>query len=292
MESDPLSGRDLLAFVLAVETGSVHGAADALGLTQSAVTKRIQALERRTGETLLRRGRLGVATTEAGRALYPEAKQALAALDRATRAVGTDASGLRLAASHTIGEFLLPGWLAAFRVAAPLPVQMDVINSPGVIAEVRDGRAEIGFVEGNASLAGLDVIELMHDELAVVVGARHPWARRRAVEGRALTGEPYLARERDSGTRAVAAAALARHGVALEPELETPSIQGLKRAVLDGGFTVISRLAVQAEVEAGTLRALPVRGVDLGRELRAIRRRREPLPGPARRLWRWLQALR
>ncbi|MGH2946665.1 MAG: LysR family transcriptional regulator, partial [Solirubrobacteraceae bacterium] len=73
-ESEPLSGRDLLAFVLAVETGSVHGAADALGLTQSAVTKRIQALERRTGATLLRRGRLGAATTEAGRALYPEAK--------------------------------------------------------------------------------------------------------------------------------------------------------------------------------------------------------------------------
>jgi DNA-binding transcriptional LysR family regulator len=62
--------------------------------------------------------------------------------------------------------------------------------------------------------------------------------------------------------------------------------------VLSGGFTVISRLAVQAETEAGTLRALPVRGVDLGRELRAIRRRGEPLPGPARRLWRWLQALR
>jgi DNA-binding transcriptional LysR family regulator len=292
MESDPLAGRELLAFVLAVETGSVHGAADALGLTQSAVTKRIQALERRTGATLLQRGRLGVATTEAGRALYPEAKQALAALDRAARAVAGDGAGLRLAASHTIGEFLLPGWLAAFRAGEPLAIQMDVINSPGVIAEIRDRRAEIGFVEGNASLAGLDVLVLMHDELAVVVGADHPWARRRGLDPRALTREPYLTRERDSGTRAIAATALARHGIALEPTLETPSIQGLKRAVLGGGFTVISRMAVAAETDAGTLRALPVRGVDLGRELRAIRRRGEPLRGAARQLWRWLQALR
>jgi len=291
MEHEPLSGRDLLAFVTAVETASVHGAGDALGLTQSAVSKRIQALERRTGATLLQRGRLGVRPTQAGRALYPDAKHALVALEQAARAVGADSTGLRLAASHTIGEFLLPGWLAAFRAGEPLPIQMDVVNSPGVIDEVRDGRAEIGFVEGVASLAGFDVQALMHDELVVVVGSEHPWARRSSVDRRRLTREPYLTRERDSGTRAVAAAALARHGVTLEPALETPSIQGLKRAVLSGGFTVLSRLAVQAETEAGSLRALPVRGIDMGRELRAIRRQAEPLPDPARRLWSWLHAL-
>jgi DNA-binding transcriptional LysR family regulator len=291
MESEPLSGRDLLAFVAAVETASVNGAGDALGLTQSAISKRIQALERRTGATLLQRTRLGVRPTEAGRALYPEAKQALAALERAARAIGAGEDGLRLAASHTIGEFLLPGWLATFRASEPVAIQMDVINSPGVIDEVRDGRAEIGFVEGIASLAGLDVLPLMRDELAVVVAAEHRWARRSTVDARALTREPYLTRERDSGTRAVAAAALARHGIELEPALETPSIQGLKRAVLSGGFTVISRLTVQAETAAGTLRALPVRGVDLGRELRAIRRHAEPLRGPAGRLWGWLQSL-
>ena len=78
---------------------------------------------------------------------------------------------------------------------------------------------------------------------------------------RDLQTEPFFTRERASGTRAVAEAALARHGVRLEPTAELASTQSLKRAVLSGGFTLLSRLAVQAEQQAGTLAALPVRGV-------------------------------
>jgi DNA-binding transcriptional LysR family regulator len=295
-DAEPLSARDLVAFAAAVEAGSVHGAGDTLGLTQSAVSKRIQSLERRTGVALLERGRIGVRPTKAGRLLYPEAKQALAALDRAA-AIVAEASedarhDLRLAASHTIGEFLLPGWLAAFRTAAPdarLHIQVDVVNSPGVLSELRAGDAEIGFVEGVDSLASFEALTLMRDELVVVVAANHRWAGRRTVAPQELAREPYLARERDSGTRAVAAEALARAGVALEPALETPSIQALKRAVLDGGFTLVSAAAVQPDVEAGALCALRARGVDLGRDLRAVRRRTASPIGAARRLWAWLR---
>jgi DNA-binding transcriptional LysR family regulator len=295
--AEPLSGRDLAAFAAAVETSSVHGAADALGLTQSAVSKRIQSLERRTGVALLERGRHGVRPTEAGRLLYPEAKQALAALRRAATVIA-DAShqarhALRLAASHTIGEFLLPGWLATFRASAPdahLHVQVDVVNSPGVLAEVRSGAAEIGFVEGIDPLRGFETIALMHDELVVVVAPGHRWARRRALGADELAREPYLARERDSGTRAVAATALAAHGIALDPALETPSIQGLKRAVLGGGFTLLSRAAVKEEVAAGGLHTLVLYNVDLNRSLRAVRSSRGPRPaGPAGRFWTWLR---
>ncbi len=76
--ADPLPSAELAAFVVAVEAGSVHGAADALGLTASAVTKRLQSLERRTGVVLFDRGRHGLRSTSAGRVLYPEAKAALA----------------------------------------------------------------------------------------------------------------------------------------------------------------------------------------------------------------------
>jgi DNA-binding transcriptional LysR family regulator len=102
--AEPLSGRGLLAFVAVVETGSVHGAAEALWLTQSAVSKRVAALERRTAVTLLKRDRNGVRPTEAGRLLYPEAKRALGALQRAA-VVAADANeearhSPRLAASR------------------------------------------------------------------------------------------------------------------------------------------------------------------------------------------------
>jgi DNA-binding transcriptional LysR family regulator len=87
------------------------------------------------------------------------------------------------------------------------------------------------------------------------VAAHHRWARRGAVRAATPPGEPYLTREQGSGTRAVAAAALAAAGVPpLAPTLEAASTQSLKRAVPDGGFTLISRLAVEAEVRAGTPR--------------------------------------
>lgn len=287
----------LAAFVAAVESGTVGGAADALELTQSAATKRLQGLELRLGVSLLERGRFGVRTTEAGRLLYPEAKQALAALSQAARVVSAPAAhapSLQLAASHTIGEFLLPGWLASFRAEAQAPVRphVEVINSHGVMSLLRDGQVDIGFVESLEAVEGFETLEVAGDEIVAVVAASHPWARRRSVPAGALAAEPYLTRERGSGTRAVAATALARSGaLELEPALEAASTQSLKRAVLDGGFTLISRLAVEAEVAAGTLVALRVTGVDLHRPLRALRRRRPALRGYARRFWRFLESV-
>lgn len=296
MPPEPLPSRDLAAFVAAVEAHSVQGAADGLGVTQSAATKRIQALERRVGVQLLERGSRGVWPTDAGRRLYPEAKQALAALARAAAVVSqvnaTHRHVLNLAASHTIGEFLLPTWLAEFRVAdgdPTLRAEVDVLNSPGVLGRVRDGVAEIGFVEGLDALDGFEALPLMRDELRVIVSIGHRWAGRGSVALPELEREPYYTRERDSGTRAVATAAFARHGVHLTPALEAASIQALKRSVLGGGFTLLSPVTVESEVESGLLRALPVRGVALGRELLAVRRGR-PIPGTAaQRMWAWLR---
>jgi DNA-binding transcriptional LysR family regulator len=295
-EGEPFSARAIAAFVAAVEAGSLHGAADELGLTQSAITKRIQKLERHAGATLLYRGRFGVEPTETGRMLYPEAKEALAALARAATVVGcandAHAHALRVAASHTVGEFLVPRWLAAFRRAVGTPAlqsEVDVVNSPRVLAMVRTGDAEVGFVEGLDPLRGLEHLALMRDELVVVVGAHHRWARRHSVRPRDLLTDDYLTRELDSGTRAVATAALAQVGVELEPALVTPSIQGLKRAVLDGGFTILSRVAVEGEAATGTLRTLAVSGVDLHRELCAVRDGRPGRGSAAARLWSWLR---
>lgn len=289
---------DLAAFVAALETGTVSGAADALELTQSAASKRLQSLERRLGVALLERGRFGVRATDAGRLLYPEAKHALAVFGQLAGVVATHAAhapSLRLAASHTIGEFLLPGWLTAFRGYDRLAprAHVDVINSHAVLSRLRDGHVDIGFIESLDPVEGLQELTVEHDEIVVVVAAGHPWARRRGIPAAALASEAYLTRERGSGTRAVAAAALMRAGgPVLEPTLEAASTQSLKRAVLDGGFTLISRLAVEAEVEAKTLSALSLTGVDLSRPLRAVRRRHPAPPSDARRFWDYLAGCR
>jgi DNA-binding transcriptional LysR family regulator len=288
---DPLSGRELAAFVAAVDARTLYAAADALSLTQSAVTKRIAALERRVGRPLLERGRSGVRPTAAGRALYPEARAALAALDRARRSV-SDAdptSALQVAASHTVAGYLLPGWLAGFRAErGTLRIAVEVVNSPGVLAAVREGRAELGFVEGIDSLDGLESQMLLTDELECVVRPGHRFARRRLIRPAELLDEPWIAREAASGTRAVAERALRERGIVLVPALEAASTEGLKRAVLGGGFALLSRLAVEEELANGSLAAVPVPDLDLRRELRAVR-----VPGQAgaaTQLWEWLAA--
>ena len=286
---DPLSGRELAAFVAAVDARTLYAAADALALTQSAVTKRIAALERRVGRPLLERSRSGVLPTAAGRALYPEARAALAALDRARRSVGDAqaASTLQVAASHTVAGYLLPGWLAGFRAErGTLRIAVEVVNSPGVLDAVRGGRAELGFVEGIDALDGLESQLLLTDELECVVRPGHRFVRRRAIRPAELLDEPWIAREAASGTRAVAERALRERGIVLVPALEAASTEGLKRAVLDGGFALLSRLAVEEELANGSLAAVPVQGLDLRRELRAVRIAARS--GSAALLWEWL----
>jgi DNA-binding transcriptional LysR family regulator len=295
-EADPLPGSELAAFTAAVESGSVQGAADALALTQSAATKRIQSLERRIGQELLIRGRAGVRPTEVGLILYPLARQALDALAEVGQAAGTAAAAggaaLRISASLTTGEFLLPGWLSSFRRRRPdAHPQLEIVNSSLVIEHVAARTAEMGFVEGPQDTAAFDTCVVARDELVVVVAADHRFARRASIKPAELLREPYLTREQLSGTRAVADAALQAVGVVLEPALEAASLQSLKRAIVSGGFTVISTLTIDAERRAGTLVGLPVAGVDLHRELRMIRLAGRRHREPASALWSWLASL-
>jgi DNA-binding transcriptional LysR family regulator len=294
-DANPLSSSDLAAFVAAVEAGSVRGAADALNLTASAVTKRLQSLERRAGVSLFDRSSRGLRATAAARLLYPEAKQALSALRHAEETVAQHREqaghALALAASHTIGEFLLPGWLAAFRHQHPSArAQIDIVNSPGVLAAVRARRADIGFVEGRDVLDGLDVVTVDRDEIVAVVARGHRWSGRRSLPAADLREEPYLTREPASGTRAVARAALAEVGIELTPSLEVASTQSVKRALMSGGFALLSRLAVATEVHNGSLHAIPMRDIDLTRELRAVRDAAVHATGDTLAFWRWLAA--
>jgi DNA-binding transcriptional LysR family regulator len=296
--TEPVASGELAAFLAAYEAGTVQGAADALSLTQSAVTKRIQALERRLGAEVFERHRLGVVPTQLGRTIYPPAKEALAQLQIVARAAEIARAGdhheLALSASLTIGEFLLPAWLSAFRAShRDLHPQLEVVNSSLVLAAVRAGRAAIGFIESGTLPRELDSMVVARDQLVVVVAADHPWARRRTISVSALAAEPYLTRERDSGTRAVATAALAAQGVMLTPALEVASTQSLKRMIATGGFSILSRLAIADEERSGSLVGLDLRGVDLSRDLRAIRQRprgpgARPRRSPAHTFWTWL----
>lgn len=289
---DPLASREIAVFVAAVESGTIQMAADTLYLTQSAATKRIQSLERRLGTRLLIRGRDGVKPTDAGRRFYPDARRALTALAAAEAAVAerTVTAVIKLAASRTVGGFILPELLAAFRREHPEHrPQVEVLGSPRVLGLVRSGEVGIGFVEGEDRLDELESIAVARDEIVVAVAADHRWHDREAVAPDELARDRYVGREPGSGTRAVAERRLSHAGTDIHPELELASLAGVKQAVTEGGFALISHLAVMAEAQTGSLSVLRVDGIDMFRDIVAVRRR-EVTPDPAsEELWRWLR---
>ena len=150
-----------------------------------------------------------------------------------------------------------------------------------MLAQVRDGAADIGFIEAPADLRGLASTVLARDEIVVVVAAGHRWARRRSLRPAELLTDPFVSREEGSGTRQVATTRCAAPAWSSTPALQAASSQSLKRMVAEGGFTLLSRRTIEAEEAAGTLRSVPVAGVDLARDLRAVHRRR-PAPAAAR----------
>jgi DNA-binding transcriptional LysR family regulator len=186
-----------------------------------------------------------------------------------------------VSASLTIAEQLLPGWLvslqdeAGHRGEPPPEIVLTAANSDTVTALVRAAMADLGFVEGPASPAGLGSRVIGHDELAVVVRPDHPWARRRTpLSPGELAAARIVSREEGSGTRDVLTAALSEAlglQVSVTVALALSTTAAVRSAVLAGaGPAVLSELTVAEDIAARRLARVPVTGVDLRRSLRAI----------------------
>ncbi|MEV4873030.1 LysR family transcriptional regulator [Streptomyces syringium] len=271
--------------------GSLGRAARELGITQPAASSRVRTMERMLGVALVERSPRGSRLTDAGVLVTDWARrivEAAEAFDAGAQALrGRRDSRLRVAASMTIAEYLLPGWLIALRTRRPgTAVSLFAGNSSAVAERLLAAEADLGFVEGLAVPPGLDGAVIGHDRLVVVTAPGHPWARRRApLDAAELAATPLILRERGSGTRQVLDAALASHGGAAEPLLELASTTAAKAAVVSGaGPSVLSELAVGEELAARRLVEIPVPGVGLRRDLRAVWPTGHRPTGPARDL--------
>lgn len=265
------------------ETGSLGRAATRHGLGQPAVSARLRAMEGLVGFPLVVRGARGSTLTPSGALVVEWARGVLAAaevLEAGIDSLRSDRAGrLRVAASLTVAEHLLPGWLARLAAAHPeTSVSLTATNSAQVAEEVLAGRADLGFVEGPDLPPGLEEQVVAGDSLVLVVPPGHPWARRRSPVGAAeLARTRLVQREPSSGTRTwleralVEATGLAGTDLA-PPLLELSTSTAVRSAVEAGaGPAVLSDLAVADDVAAGRLVVVAVRGVDLARTLRAVR---------------------
>jgi len=189
---------------------------------------------------------------------------------------------IKVVASQTIAEQLMPHWLLSLQAAdtrrgstAP-QVVLTATNSEHAIASVRDGTADLGFVENPGPPKGLGSCAIGHDELVVVVPPGHKWARRsRVVSARELAQTPLVTREPRSGIRDSLTAALRQVlGDDMQqapPVLELSSAAAMRAAVLAGaGPAAMSKLAVADDLAVARLRAITILELDLRRQLRAI----------------------
>ncbi|MFF5406351.1 MULTISPECIES: LysR family transcriptional regulator [Streptomyces] len=278
-----------LELLLAVaRLGSLGAAAREVGVTQPAASSRIRSMERQLGVALVDRSPRGSRLTDAGVLVTDWARrvvEAAAAFDAGARALRDRRdSRLRVAASMTIAEYLLPGWLLALHAERPdTAVSLLAGNSARVAELLLGGEADLGFVEGLSVPAGLDAAVIGHDRLIVVTAPGHPWARRRRpLAAEELAATPLILRERGSGTRQVLDAAL---GGLARPLIELSSTTAVKASAVSGaGPSVLSELAVREELALRRLVAIPVDGVSLSRDLRAVWPTGHRPAGPARDL--------
>ncbi|MGH4030671.1 LysR family transcriptional regulator [Actinomycetota bacterium Odt1-20B] len=278
-----------LELLLAVaRLGSLGRAARELGITQPAASSRVRSMERQLGVALVERSPRGSRLTDAGALVTDWARrvvEAAEAFDAGAQALRDRRdSRLRVAASMTIAEYLLPGWLIALRGQRPDTAVSLLAGNSAVVAErVLGGEADLGFVEGLTLPTGLDSAVIAHDRLIVVTAPDHRWARRRKPLGAGeLADTPLILREQGSGTRQVLDAAL---GGLARPLMELSSTTAVKAAAVSGaGPAVLSELAVGEELSARRLVEVPLDGVRLGRALRAVWPTGQRPVGPARDL--------
>ncbi|MFD7992968.1 LysR family transcriptional regulator [Streptomyces mexicanus] len=278
-----------LELLLAVaRLGSLGAAARELGITQPAASSRIRSMERQLGLALVDRSPRGSRLTDAGALVTDWARrvvEAAEAFDAGAQALRDRRdSRLRIAASMTIAEYLLPGWLIALRTRRPdTAVSLLAGNSAMVAERLLNDAADLGFVEGLSVPAGLDSAVIAHDRLIVVTAPGHPWARRRRpLDAAELAATPLILREKGSGTRQVLDAAL---GGLARPLIELSSTTAVKASAVSGaGPAVLSELAVGEELSLRRLVNVPVQGVALRRDLRAVWPTGHRPTGPARDL--------
>ncbi len=257
----------LRIFIAVAEREHVTRAARALGLTQSAVSSAIAALEARHDTRLFDRVGRHIELTAAGRLFLDEARGVLArahAAELVLSELGSLGRGtLNVHASQTIASYWLPAQLVRFREAYPrIEVRLAAANTETVARAVLEGSADLGFVEGAVKIPALASVEVGADRLVLVVGAAHPLARRKRVGLAELAGAAWVVREAGSGTRSEVEAALTAMKLpvhAREIALELPSNEAVRAAVEAGaGVAGLSDLVAAPGLEAGTLRRLDV----------------------------------
>ena len=262
--------RQLQTFVEVVDRGSFSAAADALGVSQPAVSQQIASLERGLGERVIDRSGRRARPTERGEVIYRHAVRMLSVRDELQHDLAADADELAghlvVGASTGPGEHVLPGLLGRFgRQHTGVTVTLRVDSTASVVDDVLDRELEIGVVGARRAHKSLEFQPFLRDRVVLAVPAGHRFAGR-TVSLEELVAEPQVVQQEGAGVRRVIESELRRVGVrprdfriAMEMGLQ----ESAKSAVEAGyGVSFLSSTAIAKELALGTLETADVEGID------------------------------
>jgi DNA-binding transcriptional LysR family regulator len=274
-----LNLRQLEVFLATARGGSTRAAADRIARSQSAASTSLAELEAGLGVELFDRIGRRLLLNENGRALLPKA-QALVEQAAEVQALFTDehAAPLRVAASFTIGEYLLPSLVSQWTQRHPKSqIHLRIGNTSEVIAAVAALDVDIGFVEGSQTHADLVVRPWLDDEMVILAAPGHPLANRCAT-ARQLADATWVLREHGSGTRQIADEWLLKNLDRVRVGFELGSTEAIKRVVAaSDALGCLSRYAVTQSVEDGHLVELRTRLPRASRKLAIVLHREKRL---------------
>lgn len=261
--------RQMEVFVGVARNESVSRAAEALSMTQSATSMALTELEKQFNTRLFDRYGKRLQLNELGKQLLPHAMELL---DRAaeieTRLAGHVGVGpLCIGATLTIGNYLATLLIGDFIRQHPHSrVRLEVHNTSSIIEQVAHFQLDFGLIEGESQHPDLDIIPWVNDELVIFAAPDHPLAGLGELRINDVVDEPWILRERGSGTRQVFDAAMRHVLPRLDIRLELEHTEAIKRAVESGlGIGCISRLALKDAFRRGSLVPLDIAGLDLQR---------------------------
>ncbi|AJD89833.1 transcriptional regulator [Jeotgalibacillus malaysiensis] len=243
-------------------------------MTQSAVSQHIKTFEKEIGATLLERTNKYVRLNQAGEVVYQHALEITSLYGRMQRIVydltNHAAGPLRIGASYTFGEYALPPLIAELHQLFPeIEPVVTIGNTAHIVELVKNNQLDIGIVEGHVKENRSLSIEAFAEDEMVVVGAADSHA---TFAGTAeLKEQLWVCREPGSGTREAAEVVFRQLGMTPNRMLTFSSTQAIKQAVESGmGLTLLSKLAIQKEIEYGTLKVIEVDGLPYKRTFSTV----------------------
>lgn len=262
-----------------VDSQSFSKAAKMNGITQSAVSQQLRAMERHFNTLILDRSQKQFRLTREGEKLHESAKEILhlyQKMQSELQELKKVISGtIHISTIYSIGLHELPPFVKRFLKEYPtVNVRVEYRRSNLVIEDVLHNAVDLGIVAYPTKTRQLEVIPFGEDQLVIIVSPRHPLAGKSELENADLAGHRFIAFDQDIPTRRATDQVFRDLKLDMEPSMEFDNVETVKRAVeVDAGFALVPEATVQQEIKLGSLVALKLKGRRISRPLAIVHRK-------------------